>query len=234
MSGLAPATTTDATSAAADNADQGRRPFPRPTRIARTAIMPVQNAGPVPNPDIAMNAPMPVSEPRMSIEYARSGGIERRSGPSGRASAAITAAVSVTTAASTKIFASAAPASDCGPTKMSLGGAEAHVELCDRDQLHDREEQDRERREAQALPAPPEHDPEADPQEAGEQEEVVEEPDVGHVRRYPAQQEQLDEQERRAREKQADGRTPQLPRQVRNPRMRGAPLLKTQASNAAG
>src|SRR5262249_52307611 len=52
-----------------------------------------------------------------------------------------------------------------------------------------------------------EQDPEPDAEKARDQQEVAEEADVDHVGRYPADDQQLDEEQRRARQEEADCRS---------------------------
>ena len=65
----------------------------------------------------------------------------------------------------------------------------------------------------------PRQDAHADAQEAGHEQEVAEEADVGDVRRHPADEQQLDEEDRAAGQEETDV----VARQDRDGRCRGQP-----------
>jgi hypothetical protein len=72
------------------------------------------------------------------------------------------------------------------------------------DQRHHAGQQEGERRQARSGAVAPEQDAQADAQEAGDQQEVGEEADVLDVGRDPADEQQLDVQDREAGQEQAD------------------------------
>ena len=126
------------------------------------------------------------------------------SGPSGRASAVISRPVtSTTTSGRTKKLVSAALALREAEEQLVLA-LDLDVELRLVDEDHDHEQQQRERQDRDAAPVAAEQDAEADAEEAGHQQEVAEEADVGDVGRHPADEQQLDEEERRAGQEEAD------------------------------
>src|SRR6476661_3619266 len=105
MSPLAVPTTQLATMtaiiAAPPNADHGVGPAPMASSMSSTPVTRNQTVGPVSNHARTVNAAIPAIEPVMSIAYARSGGIDRSSGPSGSASDAMSAVTSTMTSGST-------------------------------------------------------------------------------------------------------------------------------------
>ena len=79
-----------------------------------------QAVGPVPRNESTANAAMPIIDPAMSMAYARSGGMDRRSGPSGNASDAMRAVTRITRKGSTMKFTSAL-FEVSSPNMISLG-----------------------------------------------------------------------------------------------------------------
>ena len=196
---------THATSAAAETNDHAVTPRPSASSVISSATTTVQPAGPTPANDIAVNTAIPAREPVMSIAYARSGGIDLSRPPSGRASAAIAATTSANTPDQHPDV-RLDPGLDRSAEQHVVRRCDRDVELGRRDQLDDHEEQQRERRQPRAGVAAAQDDPEADAEEARDQDEVREEAEVDDVRRDPADQEQLDEQHRRAGQEQAHPR----------------------------
>ena len=83
-------------------------------------------------------------------------------------------------------------------------GVDLDVELGREDEGHDHEEEQGEGRERQPPAPPAQEDAEADAEEAGHQQEVAEEADVPDVGRDPADEQQLDEEQRRAGQEESD------------------------------
>jgi hypothetical protein len=83
-------------------------------------------------------------------------------------------------------------------------GIDLHVELRPQDQQDHPEQQQCERRDRQPRPGQPQQDSQADAEEARDQDEVAEIADVDDVRRDPANEQQLDEEQRGARQEQPD------------------------------
>ena len=81
---------------------------PRVSATSTAARQANQIVGAVPTSERIVNSPMPSSDPVMSSAYARRGGIARRSGPSGRATAAMSSVARTTTSGSTAKLTSAA------------------------------------------------------------------------------------------------------------------------------
>src|SRR4051812_4135612 len=86
---------------APDTSDQRVTPEPRASRVATIARAANHNGGGVASPDINANAAIPVIDPPISTAYARSGGMEVKRRPNGRAAAAITMEVNATISAIT-------------------------------------------------------------------------------------------------------------------------------------
>ena len=146
---------------------------------------------------------MPTIEPMMSIAYARSGGMLFSNGPRGSASVAMSATTRPTIERQDQeVQVSGAV---LGETEEELvRRVDLDVELEPVDEGHDGGEQEGERREARIGATAAEDDAEADAEEARDQQEVAEEADVLDVRRDPADEQQLDEQDRHARQEQAN------------------------------
>ena len=154
--------------------------------------------------DRTVKAAIPTSEPAMSIAYARSGGIDRRSGPRGSATAAISNVVKTTTSGRTTKLTPGRLLVRVEAEHHLAARVDLNVQLGVRDQHHHGEQQDRERRGGQVHEASPEKDADADPEEARNEEEVREEPDVADVRRNPTDQQQFREEDRGTNEQQLD------------------------------
>ena len=101
-------------------ADARESPFASPIPDAIIARTRNQTSGGVPAAERTVNRAMPVIEPRMSNEYARRGGIEVSSGPSGTAKPAMMTMVRMTMSGRTMKLVSARVLS-LRPKKISSG-----------------------------------------------------------------------------------------------------------------
>ena len=142
----------------------------------------------------------------MSSEYARSGGIDVSSGPSGTARPAMITVARMTRSGRTMKLMSA-PVLSPSPKKISSGRAELDRHLDLGHEEDERQQQRPERRDGDAPGVTAPQDPQADAEEARHEQEVAEEADVDDVGRDPADQQQLDEQDARGRQEQPDGGT---------------------------
>ncbi len=160
---------------------------------------------------------MPAIEPTMSMAYALSGGMRRSSGPSGRARVAMTAVTRATTSGRTRKLTSAALLS-ARPKKSSSCDWTWTLSWATKTSATTAKSSDAKGDERRPPALAAEQDAEADAQEAGHQQEVAEEADVADVGRDPADEQQLDEEERRAGQEEPDawiGQCPRLERGVR-------------------
>jgi len=140
---------------------------------------------------------MPASDPMMSIAYAFNGGMLLSSGPSGSARVASSATTSETTSGRIRKFWSAAWLS-ARPKKSSFSEWiwTFSCMLKMNATMTARSSAKGEMRGLKRVAA--DQDAQADAQERGDQQEVAEKADVLDVRRNPADEQQLDEQDREA------------------------------------
>ena len=89
-----------------------------------------------------------------------------------------------------------------GPVIEHVGRIDAQIEAVDRDDNGQQQQQQRERGKPETLPARRQH-AQADAQERGEQDEVVEVAQEADIGRNPANAEQLEEEHRKGEEKDA-------------------------------